>query len=86
MFNQYPFAQHSKQPYVNIVLNKIVYCAVDNECKKIYCADCNLKGEEIPELYRHNLEGETRVMSHAKHADLHDPGNIVSRAKCHLRK
>ena len=27
-----------------------------------------------------HLEADTRVMFHAKHADLHDPGNIIVRA------
>ena len=41
--------------YANIVANKVVYCAVDNECKNIYCAEGKLKIDDMPELYRYLL-------------------------------
>ena len=39
-----------------------------------------LRYELVPDLYGHHLEADTRVMFHVKHADFHDPGNIIVRA------
>ena len=39
-----------------------------------------LRYELVPDLYGHHLEADTRVMFHVKHADFHDPVNIIVRA------
>ena len=39
-----------------------------------------LKVGDMPELSGYHLEGDTRVMFHAKHADIRNPANIVIRA------
>ena len=63
-----------------MIAEKILYCAIDNECKKFYCIDGMLRYELVPDLYGHHLKADTRVMFHVKHAGFHDPGNIIVRA------
>ena len=36
--------------------------------------------ESVAELYGDHMEADTRVMLHARHADMNDPGNIIVRA------
>ena len=56
---------------------KEFYCSTDNKCRKFDCVDDPLKFENIPELFGDHLEGGTRVMFHAKHADTKGPDNII---------
>ena len=63
--------------YAPILDEKILYCAINNECKKLYSRNGVLKNERVPELYGNHLEGGTRLVFHAKNADTIDPGNIV---------
>ena len=58
---------------------KVFYCAIDNECRKFYSEDGVLKFEEIYDLYGYDLERDTHVTFHTRHADLIDSGNIVGR-------
>ena len=74
------FKEYEDQIYAPLIAEKILYCAIDNECKKFYCADGMLRYELVPDLYGLHLEADTRVMFHVKHADFHDPGNIIVRA------
>ena len=67
--------------YASMIGEKELYCSVDNKCTKIYCVEGFLKFETIPELFGDHLEGDTRVMFHAKHADTKGPGNIIIRGK-----
>ena len=39
-----------------------------------------MKNERVPELCGNHLEGDTRVVFHAKNVDTIDPGNFVVRA------
>ena len=73
------YKEYEDPVYGSILGKKVFYCATDNECKKLYSEDGVLKFEEIYDLYGYHLECDTRVMFHAKHADLIDPGNIVVR-------
>lgn len=42
----------------------------------LFFDDC-LKVEEVHDLYGNNLETGPRVVLHALHADVKDPGNIL---------
>ena len=33
-----------------IIGEKVLYCAINNECKKLYCRNGTLKNERVPEL------------------------------------
>ena len=59
---------------------KSLYCAINNDWKKLYCRNGILKNERVPELYGNHLEGDTQVVFYAKNADRIDTGNIVVRA------
>ena len=72
--------EYEDQIYAPLIADKILFCAIDNECRKYYCIDGVLKYESVPDLYVYHHEADTRVMFHAKHADLHHPGNIIVRA------
>ena len=60
-----------------VIGGKEFYCSIDNKCIKFYCVEGSLKFETIPELFGDQLEGDTRVMFHAKHADTKSPGNVI---------
>ena len=66
--------------YAPIISEKVWYCAINNESKKLNCWNDILKNERVPELYGNHLECDTRVAFHAKNADTIDPDNIVIRA------
>ena len=74
------FVEIEHLEYAPIIGEKVLYCAINNERKKLYCRNDILKNERVPELYRNHLECDTRVVCHAKNADTIDPGNIVARA------
>ena len=59
--------------YTPIIANKVFYCAVNNQCEKIFCGGGSYR--RLP-----NYTGVTRVVFHAKYADTYDPGNKVVRA------
>ena len=61
----------------SVIGGKEFYCSIDNKCIKFYCVEDSLKFETIPELFGDQLEGDTRVMCHAKHADTKSPGNVI---------
>ena len=63
--------------YASVIGEKEFYCSIENKCTKFYCIEGSLKFETIPELFEDHLEGDTRVLFHAKHADANGPGNIV---------
>ena len=66
--------------YAFVIGEKEFYCSNDNKCTKFYCVEGSLKFETIPELFGDHLEGDTRVMFHAKHAaNTKGPGNIIIR-------
>ena len=71
------FEEIENPKYAQITGGKVLYCAINNECKKLYCRNGILKNERVPELYGNHLEGDTRVVFHAKNADTIDPGNIA---------
>ena len=74
------FEEIEHPEYAPVTGEKILYCAINSESKKLYCINGILKNERVPELYGSHLEGDTRVVFHAKNADTIDPGNIVVRA------
>ena len=57
----------------------MLYCSVDNECKKFSTIKGLRKVENLPELYGDHPEAVTRVAFHANHADEANPGNCVIR-------
>ena len=71
------FEEIEHPEHVPVTGEKILYCAINSESKKLYCINGILKNERVPELYGSHLEGDTRVVFHAKNADTIDPGNIV---------
>ena len=73
------YKEYEHPVYGGILGKKVFYCATDNQCKKFYSKDGILKSKEIYNLFGNHLEGDTRVVFYAKHADLIDPGNIVVR-------
>ena len=74
------FEEIEHPEYVPVIGEKVLYCAINSESKKLYCINGILKNERVPELYESHLEGDTRVVFHAKNADNIDPGNILVRA------
>ena len=77
---EFLFKEFENQCYETLIRNKVFYCAVNNECKKYFSVDGILKVESVAELYGDHLEADTRVMLHARHADMNDLGNIIVRA------
>ena len=73
------FEEDEHPEYAPIIDEKVLYCAINNECKNLFWRNDILKNERVPELYGNNLEGDARVVFHAKNADTIDPGNIVVR-------
>ena len=65
--------------YASVIGEKEFYCSIDNKCTKFYCVEGSLNFETIPELFGDHIEGDTRVMLHAKHEDTKGPGNIIIR-------
>ena len=65
--------------YATMMEEKELYCSIDNKCTKLNCVEGSLKFETISELFGDHLEGNTRVMFHAKHPDTKGPGNIIIR-------
>ena len=45
---------------------------IDNKCKKLWW-------ESVDQLYGYHYKADTRIIFHAKHADINDPGGIVVR-------
>ena len=74
------FEQIEHTEYAPVIGEKVLYCAINNECKKLYCRNGILKNERTPKLYGNHLEGDTGVVFHAKNADTIAPGIIVVRA------
>ena len=56
--------EHSE--HALIIGEKVLYCTINNECKKLYCRNGMLKNERVPELYGNHLERDTRVVFHAR--------------------
>ena len=71
------FEEIEHPEYASTIGEKVSYCAINNECKKLYCRNGILKNERVPELYGNHLEGDTRVVFHAKNADTINSGNTV---------
>ena len=65
--------------YASVIGEKEFYCSIDNKYTKFYGVEGSLKFETIPELFGNHLEGDTRIMFHAKHADTKGSGNIITR-------
>ena len=63
--------------YASVIGEKEFYCSIDNKYTKFYGVEGSLKFETIPELFGNHLEGDTRVIFHAKNADTKGPDNIV---------
>ena len=61
------------------ILSKLLtnYCSIDNECKRFYNQNDNYKVDLVPERFGSHLQGGTRVMLHALHADTDNIRNIV---------
>ena len=78
-FLDFLMKEYENIEYASVIVEKEFYCSIDNKCTKFYCVKGPLKFETIPELFRDHLEGDTRLMSHAKHADTKGPGNIIIR-------
>ena len=74
------FEEIEHPEYAPTIGEKVLYRAINNECKKLYCRNGILKNERLTELYENHLEGDTRVVFHAKNSDTINPGNIVVRA------
>ena len=72
--------EHEDEIYSHIIGEKCFYCSIDNECKRFYNQNDNCKVELVPELFGSHLEGDTRVMLHALHADRDNRENIAVRA------
>ena len=60
-----------------ILGDKVLYCSVNNKCKKFYTVKGTLKVEDIQEPFGSHLEADTRVMFHAMHADKETGGNNI---------
>ena len=73
------FNEIEDQIYAPIIGNKLLYVAIDNNCKKFIIVNGKLFWENVDELYGYHLEGNIRVTFHAKHADIKNPGEIVVR-------
>ena len=56
------------------------YCILQLITNVIFCVNGKLCWESVDELYGYHLEADTRIVFHAKHADINDPGEIVVRA------
>ena len=63
--------------YAIILGNKVLYCSVDNKCKKFSTINGLIKVENVPELYGEYLKAYTRVAFYAKYVDETNSGNIV---------
>ena len=74
------FEEIEHPEYALIIGEKVSYCVVNSECKKLYCRNGILKNERVPELYGNHLEGDVCDVFHAKNAETVDPGNNVVRA------
>ena len=72
--------EYKDEIYSHIIGEKFFYCSIDNEYTRFYNQNVNYKVELVPELFGSHLEGDTRVMLHALHADRDSRGNIVVRA------
>ena len=68
------------QRYAPVIGEKVLYLSIENGCMRITSVDGSLRVEDVPELFGAHMEADTRVMLHARHADINDPGNIVVRA------
>ena len=45
------FEEIEHPEYAPIIGENILYCAINNECKKLNCKNGILKNERVPELY-----------------------------------
>ena len=63
--------------YAIILGNKVLYCSVDNKCKKFSTINGLIKVENVPELYGEYLKAYTRVAFYAKYVDETNSGYIV---------
>ena len=74
------FFEEIKHPkYASVITKKVLYYAINSESKKLCCINGILKNERVPELYGSHLDGDTRIVFHAKNADTIDPDNFVVR-------
>ena len=78
-FLDFLMKEYENSEYASVIGEKEFYCSIDIKCTKFYCMEGSLKFETIPELFGDHLEGDARVMFHAKHADTKGPGNIIIR-------
>ena len=63
--------------YDSVIGEKEFYCSIDNKCREFFCVDDSLKFKTIPEIFGDHLEGDTRLMFHAKHTDTKGPDNTI---------
>ena len=78
-FLDFLMKEYENIEYASVIGEKEFYCSIDNKCTKFYFVEGSLKFETVPELFGDYLEGDTRVMFHAKHADTKGSGNIIIR-------
>ena len=52
------FEEIERPEYAPTIGEKVLYRAINNECKKLYCRNGTLKNERVTELYRNHLEGD----------------------------
>ena len=80
-FVDFLMKEYENIEYASVVGEKEFYCSIDNEYTRFYCVEGSLQFETILELFGDHLEGDTRAMFHAKHADIKGAGNIMVRGK-----
>ena len=80
-FVDFLMMEYENMEYDSVVGEKEFYCSIDNKYTRFYCVEGSLQFETILELFGDHLEGDTRVMFHAKHADIKGAGNIMVRGK-----
>ena len=78
-FLRFLYKEYEDPVYGAILGKKVFYCAIGNECKKLYGEDGVVKFKEIYDLYGCYLEGDTNIMFHTKHADVIGPSKTVVR-------
>ena len=72
--------EYEDPDYTCVIVNKIFYCSVDNECRRFYCDNRISKSENIAELFGDHVEADKEFLFHAKHADSISTETVVVRA------
>ena len=58
-------SEYQNDEYAVILGNKVLYCSVENECKKFSTMNVLIEVENVIELYRDHIEADTRVEFYA---------------------